>query len=223
MQIGVVFDLDGVLIDSEGLQHRAYGAILERYGVRVDKAEYADRWIRTGTGPEYAVARYGLPISAEELRAMKAPIYHEILRAEARLMPGVEAALDRLRVRFPLAVATNSGAPDTDYVLDRFGLRGAFAAVITRERYVHPKPAPDCIVAAAEALGVAPAACAVIEDSQRGVGAAHRAGATAIAVPNEYTDKSDFSFAAAILGSLDELTVPLVEALVPRRGGRPPR
>lgn len=214
MHIGVIFDLDGVLIDSEGLQYRAYATVLERYGVRVDPVEYATHWILAGTGPEYAVATYGLPVTPEELRALKAPIYHAILRAEVRLMPGVEAALGRLQPRFPLAVATNSGALDTGFVLDHFGLRSAFAAVVTRERYARAKPDPDCIVAAAAALGVAPAACAVVEDAQRGILAAHRAGAAVIAVPNDFTRRGDFSLAATTLASLDELTAPLVEGVV---------
>ena len=213
MQHGIIFDLDGVLIDSEGLQYRAYSAVLEQYGVRVDPGEYALHWVGAGNGPEYAVATYLLPISAEELRALKAPVYHELLRAGARLMPGVEAALARLRDRFPLAVATNSGIQDTSFVLDHFGLRAAFSAIITRERYERPKPHPDCILAAATALGVAPTACVVVEDAHRGILAAHRAGATVVAVPNDFTRNADFSLAATVLRSLDELTVPLVEGL----------
>jgi len=213
VQHGIIFDLDGVLVDSEGLQYRAYSAVLDRYGVQVDPAEYATHWILAGTGPEYAVATYRLPISADELRALKAPVYHDILRAEVRLMPGVEAALARLRARFPLAVATNSGVQDTGFVLDHFGLRPAFTAVITRERYARAKPEPDCIVAAAAALGVPPTACVVVEDAHRGILAAHRAGATVVAVPNDFTRAGDFSLATTILSSLDELTVPLVEGL----------
>lgn len=214
---GVIFDLDGVLIDSEGLQYKSYSRVLERWDVRVSKEIYSTHWIAAGRGPEYAVATFGLPIEPDQMRELKHPIYHEVLRAEVTLMPGAKEAVERLSARFPLALATNSIRHDVDFVMDRFDLRRFFSAIVTRDDYSRAKPEPDAFLTAARRLDLAPAACVVIEDAHKGVLAAHRAGIPVIAVPNEWTRANDFSLADRTVASLDEVGCALVEELT-RRG-----
>lgn len=211
---GVIFDLDGVIIDSEALQHRAYNLVLQRFGIQVDAVVYGREWIAGGRGPEYAVRELGLPISPTELRRLKDPVYHELMRREIQLVAGARAALERLAARFPLAVATNSHATDVGFVLEHFALEPFFTAVVTREHYVEAKPAPDAFAAAARALGLAPARCVVIEDAAKGIRAAAAAGCACIAFPHDYTADNDTSTAQAVIGSLDELTVALVERIL---------
>lgn len=210
----VIFDLDGVIVDSEPLQHEAYNRVLERFGVRVEQAEYGREWIAAGRGPEYAVRTYALPVSAEELRRLKDPVYHTLLREEAALMVGARAALERLSAAFPVALATNSSQADTGFILDRFDLSRFFTAVVTREQYSAPKPAPDAFRTAAARLQIAPDRCVVIEDAYKGVVAATDAGCACIAFPHDYTVGNDFSRARIVIGSLDEATVELVRSLV---------
>ncbi len=214
MSSAVVFDLDGVLIDSEGLQHRAYAEVLQRFGVRIGVDEYAAHWTATGRGPEYAVKTYRLPVAPRELRALKSAVYHDILRREVALMPGAVQALTRLRARFPLGLATNSNRDDVTFVLEHFDLRRFFGSIVTREDYALAKPEPDAYLAAAAGLQLAPRDCVVVEDAYRGVLAAQRAGARPVAVPNRFTRTNDFALALKVLASLDELTVPVVEALL---------
>lgn len=214
MSGAVIFDLDGVLIDSEGLQYQAYAQVLERFGVSVTAEEYARHWIATGLGPEYAVETYRLPVDAQQLRALKQPVYHEILRRQVRLMPGAIEALARLHTRFPLGLATNSNRADVSFVVDQFGFGRFFASIVTREDYMLPKPNPDAYVRAAAGLNLSPHVCVVVEDSYRGVLAAHRAGAVPVAVPNRLTRTNDFSLAVAVFGSLDDLTVSVIEKLL---------
>ena len=216
MRHALVFDLDGLLIDSEALQYKAYSLVLARFGVKVSAAEYARHWIATGHGPEYAVDAYKLPVNPKELRALKDPVYHEIMRREIALMPGALAALQGLCGHYPLAVATNSNHADTDFVLDHLALRRFFDVIVTREQYVLAKPNPDAFLTAAHQLGVPPTSCVVIEDAYKGILAAHRAGAIAIAIPNAFTRDNDFSLAAAVLGSLAELTLSLIQDLFAR-------
>lgn len=211
---GVIFDLDGVLIDSEDLQYKAYLQVLAEFDVRVTREEYAREWIAGGRGAEYAVAQYKLPVSPAELRARKHPIYHRILQDEVCLMPGVRPALERLQSRFALALATNSNTADVGYVMQRFQLRPFFRAVITREAYEKAKPEPDAFLTAARVLGIAPARCVVIEDSQRGVLAAHRAGAHCIAIPHPFTANHDFSLADRVIADMAEVTVGLVDEVL---------
>jgi HAD superfamily hydrolase (TIGR01509 family) len=211
---GVIFDLDGVLIDSENLQFKAYSLVLSELGVTVSREEYGREWIAAGRGSEYAVAKYGLAITAAELRARKNPVYHRILQEEVRLMPAVVPALERLSACFPLAVATNSNAEDVNFALNRFGLRPHFRAVVTREAYDLAKPEPDAFRAAASALGLEPGQCLVVEDTHKGVVAAHRAGCRCVAVPHDFTADNDFALADRVLGSLDALSVELVRELL---------
>src|SRR5215813_7264485 len=100
--LGVIFDLDGVLIDSEGLYYRAYSDVLKPYGVTVSREEYEDYWIAQGNGPEYAVAKYHLPMSPDEMRQLRSPVYLRLLETEVTLMPYVQEALSRLVSHYAL-------------------------------------------------------------------------------------------------------------------------
>lgn len=216
---GVIFDFDGVIVDSEELQYRAYGRVLADYGAAVTREEYEREWIAAGLGPEYAVRRFDLPITPDELRRVKEPVYHGLLSAEARLIPGAAAAIERLAAEFPLAVATNSTAADLALVFEPFDLRRHFTAVVTREDYSGRKPAPDAFLTAAERLGLPPAACVVIEDATKGVLAAQRAGCPCIAVPNDFTRNNDFSAATVVLQAMDDITGDLIRRLTGRSSG----
>ncbi len=213
MQPGVIFDLDGVLIDSEELHYRAYCQVLEHHQVSVDRRDYAREWIAAGKGPEWAVSSFALPFSAAELKRRKQTVYHQLLQSDLRPMPGATNALERLSRDFPLALATNSSRQDVEFVLGRLSLRGFFRDVITRERYEHAKPAPDAFQVAAHALDREPRDCVVVEDSQRGVRAAIAAGIACIAIPNDFTRDSDLSAADRILGDLGEIDAELVREL----------
>jgi HAD superfamily hydrolase (TIGR01509 family) len=164
------------------------------------------------------VRELGLPIAADELRRRKEPVYHAMLRDEARLMPGAAAAIERLAAEMPLAVATNSTRADLELVLDPFDLRRHFAAVVTREDYTGRKPAPDAFLVAAERLGLPPGRCVVIEDATKGVLAAERAGCPCIAIPHRFTAGNDFTHATVVLESLDRVTGDLVREIVAGAG-----
>ncbi len=215
---GVIFDFDGVIVDSEPLQYRSYAQALAPYGVEISAGEYEREWIAAGRGPEYVVDRYALSITPDELRRVKEPIYAEMLRGEAQLMPGISEALARLGAEFPLAVATNSVAAEAGFVLDTFDLRKHFAAVVTREDYSGRKPLPDAFVTATQRLDLAPARCVVIEDAYKGVLAAERAGCPCVAIPHDFTRSNDFTRATVVLESLHDVTTGLIWELV--GGGR---
>jgi len=207
---GVIFDLDGVLIDSEGLYYRAYSEVLKPHGVSVTREEYEEHWIAQGTGPEYIVAKHKLSISPDELRQLRSPVYLQLLETEITLMPYVEEALSRLAPHFALTVATNTNREHLDFVLRRVGIDRFFPVTVARQDYKGAKPLPDAFLTAAEKLGLHPARCVVIEDTYKGVMAAVNAGMACIAVPNEYTLRNDFSRANLVLLSLAELTPEVV-------------
>lgn len=207
---GVIFDLDGVLIDSEGLYYRAYSEVLKPYGVMVSREEYEEHWIAQGTGPEYIVAKYNLPVAPDELRQLRSPIYLHLLETEVRLMPYVEETLVQLSTRFALTVATNTNREHLDFVLRRMGIDRFFPVTVARQDYRGAKPQPDAFLTAARKLELPPECCVVIEDTYKGVTAAVNAGIRCVAVPNEYTLRNDFRQASLVLASLAELTPAVV-------------
>jgi HAD superfamily hydrolase (TIGR01509 family) len=211
--LGVIFDLDGVLIDSEGLYYRAYSDVLSPYGVTVSREEYEDHWIAQGNGPEYIVAKHHLPISPDEMRQLRSPIYLHLLETEVTLMPYVQETVRHLAEHCALTVATNSYREHLDSVLRKFSLAHFFPLTVARQDYQKAKPEPDAFLTAAKKLGLTPSQCVVVEDTYKGVQAAVRAGIKCIAVPNDYTRRNDFSRASLVLPSLRELTAEVVREL----------
>lgn len=212
---GVLFDLDGVLADTEPMQWTAYRTVLAEFGVDVGIEEYRRHWIATAGGPEYACRKYRLPIVAEELKARKAVAYGALLRSGVRPCPGAHECLVRLRSTHRLALATNTVRSELDFVLDRLDMTRLLDATIAREDYVHAKPAGDAYLAAAAALGLSPGECAVVEDTERGVRAGVAAGTSVIAVPTALTFDNDLTGAVRRLAHLDELTAELLAGLGP--------
>ena len=211
---GVIFDLDGVLIDSEGLYYRAYSEVLKPYGVSVSREDYEKYWIAQGNGPEYIVEKHNLPISPDELRQLRSPVYLQLLENEVKLMPYVEETLTRLVPHFSLTVATNSYREHLDDVLQRMNIARFFPVTVARQDYQQAKPQPDAFLTAAAKIGLTPIQCVVIEDTYKGVMAASSAGIRCIAVPNEYTLHNDFRRADLVLMSLKELTPEVVYGLL---------
>jgi HAD superfamily hydrolase (TIGR01509 family) len=203
---GVIFDLDGVIADTERMQWAAYREVLLAFGVDVGLEEYRRHFIREGFGPEYACRTYALPITPDDLRERKAVVYDALLRKGIAPCPGAAAALARLHPVRRVGLATNTARVEVGFILDRLGVADLFHATVAREDYVHAKPAPDAYLAAAAALGLAPAECAVVEDTERGLRAALAAGARVVAGPNALTFDNDFTGAACRLAHLDELT-----------------
>ena len=209
----VLFDLDGVLADTERLQWAAYRHVLDAFGVDVGLEEYRRHWIATGEGPEYACRTYSLPLTPDELRAEKARVYSGLLRRGIAACPGAKAALVRLGTTHRLTLVTNTARVEVAMILEQLGIAFLFDITIAREDYREPKPAPDGYLAAATALRLTPHECAVVEDTERGVRAALAAGMWAIAMPNDLTVDNDFTGCARRLAHLDELTAELLETI----------
>jgi len=201
----VVFDMDGLLLDTERLWLRAERRLLARYGYTFTDA---DALASIGRGFEESVADYtaraGLP--PERAPGLRAELL-ELVRAEFESglagRPGAMELVRRLRGRVPLALASNTPRALVEFALDTAGIREAFDAVVSAQDVARPKPAPDIYLAACEALGVAPRDALALEDSPAGVLAAREAGLDVIAVP--LSAEIDVSAAHQVLESLEDL------------------
>jgi beta-phosphoglucomutase len=214
----VLFDLDGVIVDSEAIHHRAYEAALAPLGIeRIPFEVYAREWSNRNTWVEY-LTRTHPGIDVAGVRRRKADAFRDLFRREARLRPGAAEAVSALARCWPLALATGTARAEAEFVLERYGLARWFRAVVGREDYGADKPAPDAFLAAARRLDTAPADCVAIEDSYKGLCAARAAGIRCVIVPNDYTRGADFGGAAALLSSMREVSVETIAALDGDRG-----
>lgn len=213
MITAVLFDLDGLLADTETLHCKAYQAVLHTHGLELTDDQYRDAWIRQGLGiADYLSAR-GLDIDPAVLRTAKAAEYERLVESDCGPMPGALALLERLHGRKTLAVASSSYADAVAAVLARLGVRDRFEAVVSGSDVARVKPAPDIFLLAARRLGVAPEHCVVIEDAEKGLVAAKAAGMKCICVPSAHTADNDFTKADVVVRSLDQVTVEVIDRL----------
>ena len=210
----VVFDLDGVLLQSE----EVWDAVRERY-VRERGGRYDDEVQRAMMGmsaPEWSTflaEDAGVPASPEQINADVVALMLEAYARELPLLPGAVDVVRRVAAQFPLALASSSNRAIFEEALRLAGLTDAFQATVSSEEVAQGKPAPDVYLEAARRLGVAPERCAAVEDSHAGIRSAHAAGMRVIAIPNASYPPDDEALALAdvVLESLDELTTSRVE------------
>jgi HAD superfamily hydrolase (TIGR01509 family) len=211
----VVFDLDGVIVDSEQVWDDVREQLVrERNGRWHEGAQAAMMGMSSPEWSSYMHDELGLPESPEEINDEVVRLMLARYRDSLPLIDGAVDAVRRLAGAFTLAVASSSNRPLIDAVLDGAGIAGCFAVVVSSEEVARGKPAPDVYLEAARRLGSEPAQCAAVEDSSNGLRAAHAAGIRVIAFPNAHYPPAPDALALAdvVLTSLEELTPELVRA-----------
>lgn len=175
---GLLCDLDGTLADSEPQHCAAWLETLsEGFGLEYDE-QWFEQWVGTSDRvlSESVIEEHELTIDQEALIKRKQKKFHAIIRRDGKAFPGIDEALAKVAGKFPLAIATNSGRPDTDVVVPALGLDRFTDVVVTATDVEHMKPAPDIYLLAAKRLGLSAADCIAIEDSVPGGEAAKAAG-----------------------------------------------
>jgi len=212
----VIFDLDGLLADTELLHCQAYQMAFAERGINLGVADYAEHWIRQGKGIVDWVDLRGLTFDPHALRMRKSQHYLSLLESSLRPMDGALELLESLRGRFRTALASSSYRDAIDGVLAGLRIAHYFEAIVSGLDVAKVKPAPDIFLLAAGRLQVDPTECLVFEDAEKGVLAAHSAGMRCIAVPNGFTRHHDFSKATRVCASLREINIDLLAELEQR-------
>lgn len=203
----VVFDMDGLLLETEVLWQRAEARLFARHGAEFT---FEDKLTVMGTSAaftgEFFARRLGFPADqAPSLIREVSDLMLEELQAQVKARPGAAELVKRLRGRVPLGLASNSPRFLVDAALRGGGFSDAFDAVVSSDDVAHHKPAPDLYLLACERLGVAPADALALEDTASGIAAAKAAGMACFAVPQ--FAETDVTAADRVVDSLEELLV----------------
>lgn len=187
--LALIFDLDGVIVDSNPVHEEVWRLYMKRFGIQLEDKMLSRMYGRRND--EILSDFFGDSLSPEETRVhseAKEALYRErmITELEQRLVPGVRSFLERHRDS-PIGLATNAEPANVEFVLQHGRLHSFFRAVFVGRQVDRPKPSPDIYLLAARALRTAPHNCIIFEDSAAGVEAAHSAGARLVGVTTTHS------------------------------------
>jgi len=212
----VVFDLDGVIIDSEEVWEEVRRGYVAEHG-REFLPDTQDRMMGMSTGEwsRHLAEEVGVPRTPEQVAADVLGRMASRYRSDLPLIPGSVEAVRRIGERFTLALASSSARILIDQVLATAGLADAFQVTLSTEEVPRGKPYPDVYLTAAEKLGLAPAVCAAVEDSSNGLRSAAAAGLAVVAVPHGVYPPAPDALAGAslIVSDLSSLSVEAIDRL----------
>jgi HAD superfamily hydrolase (TIGR01509 family) len=211
----VLFDMDGLIVDTEPIHFKAFQAYMRRFDIELPESVMPQFLGYTEhDNLRDLKAEYRLDLPLEQMVAERGALYLDLVRTEPlRVFPGFWRLAEAARGRgMKLAVVSSANEQQVDIILGRLfeehpgegGRESFFDAVVTGNDISNNKPAPDIYLLAAQRLGVPPALCVAFEDTPPGVRSAAAAGTCVIAVPNEYSRGLSFPGAMAIIGSLEE-------------------
>lgn len=217
-QLAVIFDMDGVLVDSYYAHFQSWQRLYGEVGVEYTEETFSADFGRTSR--ELLVKTLGAGLTNDRLKELddrKEAIYRDILRESFPAMDGAAELLDELVANGVRLAIGSSGPPENvALVLEKLAGAANFNATVTGADVTRGKPDPQVFLIAAERLGVAPASCAVVEDAVHGITAAKRAGMTAIALTGTL-ERAELAAADAVVDSLRQLSTERIRALITSR------
>ncbi len=213
----VIFDMDGVIIDTEPIHHHAFFTHFAELGIAVSEAQYAT-FLGSSTRNVYQQLKqqFGLPQDVETLLMRKRELFNQVFDTDAglTLLDNVQALLDDLRAHaVPLVLASSASKATIGRVFNRFGLGPYFAHVVSGEDFAHSKPDPAIFLAAAALAHTPVAECVVIEDSANGVAAAKAAGIYCIGYASPHSAGQNLAQADLVIRHFAELSAEKIRAL----------
>lgn len=216
MPAAVIFDLDGVLVDSESLWDNARRQLVEESGgVWKDEAQQAMMGMSSSEWSDYMREELDVPMSSEEISEAVVERLAGLYREQLPLLPGARDSVIALAERWPLALASSANRPLIELVLVLAGLTECFGATVSSEEVARGKPAPDVYLEAAYRLETEPASCVAVEDSTTGLRSAAAAGMGIVAIPNRGfpPEPEALALADVVLESIEALGPAVVAGL----------
>ena len=203
----ILFDLDGLLVDSEPLQYRAYRHAFEQYGIDLSMDDWI-RWHSVEASTARWVERENLQIDVPQLREIKKQHYEELIAEELNLKPGVRELVEDCSGNLQLAVVSASRRESIEACLAKFDLIHHFTVLVSGDQVTRSKPFADPYLAAIQALKTSPGRAIALEDSVTGFRAATAAELVCVVCPDHFIPKPDGAFdsAALVTQSLQELS-----------------
>jgi len=216
-RLAVIFDMDGVLVDSYDAHYLSWVQAAASLGCRMSRQEFDATFGRTSR--EIIAALWPESVSGEEeigrLDARKEAAFREILARDFPAMPGAEALLESLHAAgFGVGLGSSGPPENVDLVLDRLGKRRLFGAVVHGMDVTRGKPDPQVFLLAAKRLGVAPDCCAVVEDAPLGIEAARRAGMASVGIVSTGRTRQALAQADLVIDGLAQLTPVVLRELI---------
>lgn len=217
----IIFDMDGLLVDSEPLARRSWETVIQGYGFELDEETYRSMiGRRLEETSKLLQSKLQIPAEAEELAKQKEAVLAQLGTGDVLPMPGLDRLMKELHDRrIPWAVATSNRRAFATQILKQFALWSACQSLTTGEEVQDGKPAPDIYLLAASKMGVLPEFCLALEDSVPGAQAAKAAGMVTLAVPGPHENAAAFAFADYVFESLDCVAQELDRLLDPPQQG----
>lgn len=220
MTFGVIFDNDGVLVDTEHFSIEAYRRAIEEQGVKLcDEDNDRNCGLTDADIIRNMKEMYGADLDLELFSRRKIEHYEQLAgAAEIRVFAGARELIEALRAEdVPYAVASSGSRSKIAFNLDHAGISNLFPVIVSGEDFRRGKPDPEIVIRSAEKLGLAPESCVVIEDSINGLKAAHAAGAVAIGITNTFPADKLQPHADEIIDSLAYLTPARLKGFIHRK------
>lgn len=207
----IIFDMDGLMIDTERLYFESEREMARSFGKEVKDETL---WKMMGRKPVECMQIYsedlGLDIPAQKLVEIRDELFREKLMNDLVPMKGLFEMLEEFKGKIVMSIATGSPVKLLDLILDRLNIKNYFDVLQASDDIVNGKPDPEIYLKTIEKLGVSPEECIVLEDSGNGARAGKNAGCYTIAIPSEYTNKQDFSFVDYIAADLNDARMHII-------------
>ncbi len=210
---GILFDMDGVIVNSEPLYYQTMYETFKLWDVDLNVDEFVKRWMLEQTNSMGVINDYKLSASIGEIRKVKAEKAKKLFDEKLELMPYSRELITELSTQYPLGIVSSSSRTEIIRNVERFDLVDKFSVLVGHEDYNYTKPHPEPYLTGAECLGLNPANIVVIEDNPAGITSAKQAGCKSIAYPNGFTKDLDFSHATAVVNGLNEINSSLLQSL----------
>lgn len=213
----IIFDLDGLLIDSQPLQYQSYNSVFSSYGYPITKKDWEQEWVHNSISCKDWVQKNNIPLNYVDLRTEKQKIYKKLIVSDLKLKKGANYAISLLMKHYKLCIASASQKTLIDVVADKFNFNSRFNNIVSDQesQIKRGKPFPDVFLYVAKQMQVLPEECLVIEDSVAGLKAAKSANMKCIICPDDFCEfeLSNFSNANRIINNLGEISLELIENL----------